>query len=1178
MTFQVALTSPQLTKLRSGSYSADYLLKLCTNSVVLAGQLNGAIGTDWAQFTYDNVSAGAYTAVKVGQALLISATNDIQTARYRGRVRLAPTSSIVYTNESSAEFADNSYFWIINTFDAQYKLSRPDANGTELIDYDEAYHGLRPSVTGLQTAYFNYDPAGGAYRIAFSVSAIAKQSGNTISSYQFTFAAGTYTVISGSLSSATVTVDFNPGEQWGQLVVTDSGGITATRNFLIEACDDSVNPPDFGFNAPPISCDLSRGWSLSLDAFAGIDSMLNNTFVVIGKYNEQYGGTAGGLFTDNIAFCGWFQRETDPASSDMQYGVIETATLDFNGIGAALARLNSQLVPFFISASPTQSEQVKQLTPWRAVGKFLDDYTTIGTLCDIAFDDTSDTFLFPTLTTQGGNALSVIQGIAQMVASVIEFAPDGRIQMVKDVTYQSSTERSADVTVANWQAQDFVSLSRAQEENPNYGLTDTDGAYYNLTNGRVVGFTARAPGIARGEAEGNDNLPSQVLAASSDDATALAELIQRATNRFNFINNNEYLDAEFPDGYNFLIPSRQQLYTVTASALTLNGVNRISYDTSTQWLLESCSITRNDNGATVVRGRLHRLQAIGTGGINTTLVPPGDVDFGVPDLGLSSFTFQLPEINIPDSGGDVPAPIPPNPTIADATGQTVIAKNSTNAWLLRNFINLTVPQATMVTPSDLGSYTIKQVLFDPFSTNNSVGAYILASDGTNSAVWYSSNVAASPPIWTKGADVSGVYTIIRALNSAGFIEIYSPNDTSSGWTETLDFTLSEEGFGLRVSCATPEGAWTLGSGWQALPDLPIEPSCDGYATRDVVQRTFASTTLTSILLTYNYTLGSAYTEDDRQVLIRAGADLSSLSTLASDGSPPVHSGTDLTLGWTGSAAYAAIELNIWASGKKMSTGTDGSSSFKKLTITGTGTNPFGGGTGGAASRVSGTNGAAWSTSLTIGTTPGSVGGFDVQRVGANSFAASSGKVRRASTIAGAWGDYYAPTGGVEAACIIIPYFNWAGTKQTDAAHPDIIVGLTGADGSSRTLLWIEGGATPGTVHDLTPVANYVFDNPNAVTVAYQHHIACMGKISSTYTLRTTNDQGATWINRGTLTSPMFIRTRRNDSRASVSGTNKGQLYVAQNNVIEYSSTWGSAGVNYPRTMPATGINGFDILG
>ena len=838
MTFQSAFGSGDKNLMRSAAYSSDYLVKLCSNRVVLAARLMGAVSASFALVAYNNVTVGTYTDVVVGQVVLIGDTSDITQARRRGRVRKTPTGSILYINEISDQFADQAYVWVIDTFDAQYKLSRPDASGAELIDYDTAYEGMQPAVTGLRTVYANYDPAGGNYRIAFSVSAFAKQSGGTISSYAWTFKAGTYTVISGSLSAAAVTVDIAPGEQWGKLVVTDNAGVSLTRHFLIQACDNSVNPPDTYINPMTINGDVQRGWTMNLEAFAGVDSVLNQTFAVVFRYNETYGTTPGSLSAgNNIAFCGWLQRESDQVIVDREASVIETATFEFNGVGAALARLNSQLVPFYDSASPSAWGYIKVLTPWRAVGHYLDRYTTISTLCDIAYDNASDTYEFPTITTQGGNALEVIQGIAGMNVSVIEFAPDGRIQFVKDVTYQNSTERGNDPVIMAFEDQDCLAVTRTIEPSKSYGLTDTDGAYYNTGLGRATGFTARAPGVAREEAQGSDNLPAQILAAGANDADALAELLQRAANRFQYVNNNEYLDVDFPDGYHWLIPSRQQLFTFTLASLTASGVNRISYTAGSYWICEQATIARGENGTTTIRGHFHIVQRIGQGAINTTLIPPGTDPLLLPDYGLPSFGFEDPIVD--DAGGITQPAVPPNPTVADNTGQFVVVKNTSLAWIQRSFIDLTSPPSTFVTPTDLGSFSIGQVLLDPFSPNTSPGCYLLAYDGGSdkSAVWYTSNILDYPPVWTKGAEQSGRYDVIRTTATAGVIAMYGADVSGggSGWSIVLDWLATDYHSTYSSNYNSQGGAspaWTVGLGWGGLGvyEVSCTPTANGDAT------------------------------------------------------------------------------------------------------------------------------------------------------------------------------------------------------------------------------------------------------------------------------------------------------------------------------------------------------------
>lgn len=223
-------------------------------------------------------------------------------------------------------------------------------------------------------------------------------------------------------------------------------------------------------------------------------------------------------------------------------------------------------------------------------------------------------------------------------------------------------------------------------------------------------------------------------------------------------------------------------------------------------------------------------------------------------------------------------------------------------------------------------------------------------------------------------------------------------------------------------------------------------------------------------------------------------------------------------------------------------------------------------------------GATFATPQAVGATANGASGFDTQRSGANSFAACSGKVRRATSLGGAYSDYYTPTGSAQATCVILPYYKWGSTstKNTNATNPDIVIGLNAVDGSSRTLLWVEGGSSPGTVHDITPVASYVFDVSNAITTSYGTAIATIGKVSSTYTLRTSKTLGGagTWTNVATVTTPHFVRGRRNDGSIL---RGKGQLYVTTGNNIDYSGYWGANGI-FPRTLPASGVNSFDILG
>ncbi len=1172
--FNAALSGPDYTLLRSTGYAGDYLITLCANTVLLHGTVQSDLTTptSWAQFSYTLIS-GTYTDVDKDMVLIIGTVNDITKAEFRGRVRLAPSASVIYSSESSQDFTYGNWFWIISAFDPTYILSRPDASGNELVDYNLPYAGPQPMVLGLRTAYVdNVDSGTGKMRVAFDVSAsYATVPSGTISSYQFTFKAGTYTVISGSLASSAVTVDFNPGEQWGKLVITDSGGVTKTRRFYIKA-HDANNPPDLGFDNCTITGDLTRGWSLSVPAFAGVDSVLRDTFCVVWRANELYGGTAGQLYpTNNIAFVGWLQREDVQAQADQTASIVEDARFEFTGFGPRMARLTAQLLAIRISASPAVWGELATLTPWRAICHFLSHYTTIANLCDVDFSDKSDTFLFPTISTQGGNVFNAVGGIAGQIDALLETAPDGRIQFNRNAEYLTAAQRAALTAVAAFTTDDIISAAKSQEQNRNVGKVDGDGATYNPATGQVTVFTARAPGHAQGEAGGSSTLSGQILTYNANPDNVRIELRQRVGSKYEIDNNSETLSTEHPDGYAPLfIPSKGQLFTFTLSALTANGVDRIDYTTADYWTLESVTITRQGNGATSVRNGWRKLNRVGDAADDTTLTPEVIADDPTPDLGVDAFPFQDPDVLFPEVGVDLSAvnPVqlaPPPGTVLATNGQTVIASNGTNAWLLKNFITLKKPIAVDVTPADLASYTIKQVLFDPFGTRTAQGAYILASDGVNSAVWWTANVAVPKPVWTKGVALAGVYTVIRAGNVAGSALIYSPGNVTPT-TVDYDFTASNQGFTLTPAAAgyTPptSGQYVAGVGWRTTLATGFGQT---YRSVDVERDLGASQTITALSFTFDRSTGAA----GANVVVEIGAGSTPGTWLVR--AFPGATGTNQVISWTGSvsAQFIQFHTNTGQSG-------DGSDPGGECTLKAAHVEYA----ANLNSKVaySSTYGATFGAPVSVGASPGSVGGFDTQRAGANVFAAYTGKIARSTNSGTTFSDYYTITGGAQATCVIIPYFKWGSTtvRNTNAANPDIVVGLSAADGSSRTLLWIEGGATPGTVHDITPVASYVFDNPNSITTSYGTAIAVAGKVGTTYTLRTSKTLGGagTWANIATLTTPHFIRTRRGDNSIL---RGKGQLYVQTGNTIDYSGFWGASGI-WPRTLPAAGVDSMDILG
>jgi hypothetical protein len=659
MTFNLPLTLDQYALLRSGQYAGLYLISFFENQVLFAGQIAEDLSTQrsWAKFTYNNVTVGAYTDVEYNMAVLIGTVDDITQATWRGRIREDEAdATYVYCTESSADFGVGTYFWVVYTIDLTNKLSRPTANGVQEIDYDTPYHGQKPVAVGLRTAYAGTcDPDTGALRIAFDVSdSYHPDPGHAISSFAWTFKPGTYTVISGSLSGPAVEVDIDPGEQWGKLVLTDDAGVALNRRFGIKSHDVDY-PPDSGFQGIKINADFSKPWAMDVTALTGVDDVLNRTFFIVWRADEQYGFETTALTDNNIAFCGWLERESDSEQPVLPYGVKSNAKFECVSVGTALQRLEAQGLAFKQVTSPTLWNEISNLYWWSAIISFLQEYYTVGDLCDITVNDRTDRFRFPLLVTKGENGLAAAQGIADQANAYLEFAPDGVVGLNVSAEYMDETLRAAVPIIANWTAADIKGpdgVTRTMDPNPSIGKVDADGAYYNPVSGQVEAFTARAPGVAQGEAGGSSTLSSQVLAATSDPAEALDEFLRRSGTKYLIDNNNERLKIKHPGGYVGQVPSRAQFYTwtLTITDAAPNGVHRITYDTSVLWLLEAVDYTPGKNGTCDVVTTYLRLVPIGDPGDNTTKIAPNEILPAVPDLGLPSFGFQYPEAMFPDAG------------------------------------------------------------------------------------------------------------------------------------------------------------------------------------------------------------------------------------------------------------------------------------------------------------------------------------------------------------------------------------------------------------------------------------------------------------------------------------------------------------------------------------------------
>lgn len=777
MPFPSALVSGQYDSLRGTSsvpptYQASQYMVLGDNVTVFQARVNQAtFGDSYAQTGWDTATIGAYTDVKAGQTVFISSTTTLRNAQFVGRVRKVPNATTFFINETSSLILDNWYITVIDDYRLWVKLGR-ETGGVYYKDWETTFVQPAPLVYGLASAYAGVVsglPVG--YTVAFAASAIAVASGATISSYAWSTPDGTVTA--GSLSAAGVTIRFPAGFRWVSLTVTDSGGRAQTRRIPVWAIPSDLSTTvALGFDGANIEGSIDGGYSASVRAFTGVDTLLDNTVCAIVNV-ERYNGTEGSLVS-NIAFTGRIRTEGNRSDADDLYSTLSEISYDIEGVGAQLARVSAPSIYMRSKASATVWDELVALTFWRAMWYLL-FHSTFHELHSLAFDETGTTYRYLQLQTQGGNLLDAITDLAQSVTATFEFAPQGDSRVYRNLNYLETAGRNAAPTVAAFEERDWLALSLNHEQIETVGAVGGDGGSYNTSTNYVVALLGNAPKVAQGNAEGTSTLSRQVLTANLSKAAAKLELSQRLGHHYAFANPNDTLDVTFPDGYHWLTPSYSQWYTFAIGAGVLTSGR--TYTAADRWTCQTVSIEHDNATGTKRVQASFRLESEGTPG--TAYEPPAPVQIGLnlpaippfppfPPLGTPPDVYLPPNPDI----DDVPPVITPGAYVAK-DGNAVLVTTANGVWVCTDFLTSSTPTWREVTPAVTGSITA--AVFGAVQS-----AYVLESDGDISVLWYTGDVFASDPTWTEGFTLTGDYFIIRPTSTIGGVYIRGTIITEGG--------------------------------------------------------------------------------------------------------------------------------------------------------------------------------------------------------------------------------------------------------------------------------------------------------------------------------------------------------------------------------------------------------------
>ena len=683
MGLTAALTAAQLTTIRRVHWSGNQHISLCPNTVVFRAQINDASMDDvQASLEYDNVSVGAIGDVEEGMTVFVSPTTDPADAVWRGRVRANDAGSVgdadtIYINETTTgEFDDDDYIIVIEDYAIHPVLARYDSSaGVQYKDYDHSFEQLRPVIGDVQSAYAGWVDATGVYTVAFAATAVGATDGAAVNSYAWSFPAGSGSVTAGAINTANVTYAFNPGNWWCSLPVTDDGGRSQTVHFFVFALGEAGSPPASGFTGADIECNLDTGWTATVDAFDGVEAVLDNTLVVI--WSDEYYGTPSSdadvhrHIIDAVKCVGRLRTETDVTEPDAVHSLLSSVRFTIEGPTAQMARMAMQMITMVDDSTPTAWDEIDKLTPWREIVHVLQTHSTFFNCHTLTFesvgDGNDDTYRERIITNRSVNLLESIRRLAFGINGVFEMDAQGRARFSRDARYLTTAQRAALTTVANLGTQDHFGFDISHDHVVRVGRVDASGGSYNTTTTEIIPRLSRAPGEAQGTGADSAGLHNQVLEANLTESEAQTARNARCGHHLAASNPTDVLRAALLPGWHFLTPSRAQWFTWTIEDYAVYTYRR-TFDTDDRWLLVSLSCAHDNAAGTRTVSATFELETSGVPGVDvisdaeTPGSVPWDYPFTPPFTTFSSFP-EDDSLFIPSGGGedDVPPGYGGNP-------------------------------------------------------------------------------------------------------------------------------------------------------------------------------------------------------------------------------------------------------------------------------------------------------------------------------------------------------------------------------------------------------------------------------------------------------------------------------------------------------------------------------------
>ncbi len=472
-----ALSAPDAATWRSHPYSVRGYLFLLQPDAVFKALVNEPSGVTYPvdQFDIDNVSLGLISQAQYDRTIIIGSALDLDDrGRTRNRMLSQGVTPTIFTTGSSrgdhdgeVDLIDNSFVTVWDDYRVSTRNPEYDnATGAQAKDYgiSKTPNQAQPpiAVVGPGVADF-VDTTTSKLRVSLDASSSYVIHPSATSNVYLWEIPASASLITGTLTSPAITVDFAPGFYWVTMKLSDDytpGGASrfVWRRIPIFAAERT------GANAPIYNFDVTRR-TLAQDGQIAvfnvkedidIDDYPDGTLVMYWE-EENYGdGTVGSLAgpagREQVKFIGWLQRSRERLNAGNN-GLIKSVELECLDVAGRMRNIPGfeQFVEYVAVGADSDWVDLQEANMDRFMHYLLHWHCTADNVADFHVSGTGATYDFVSKSADDGASMwDQIAQQAQAIGTghVLTCDQRGVIRTEPDPMLQASGSRTSTVIIS----------------------------------------------------------------------------------------------------------------------------------------------------------------------------------------------------------------------------------------------------------------------------------------------------------------------------------------------------------------------------------------------------------------------------------------------------------------------------------------------------------------------------------------------------------------------------------------------------------------------------------------------------------------------------------------------------------------------------------------------------------